>query len=81
MKIITTNIIKNLVQFRDKEKFLTETRYQHLLKKQTTLIIWAYPSSSDGKESVYNAGFDSIQFLGQEDPLEKGMAIHSSILV
>ena len=34
MKIITTNIIKNLVQFRDKEKFLTETRYQHLLKSR-----------------------------------------------
>ena len=31
--------------------------------------------SSDGKESVCNAGD-----LGQEDPLEKGMAIHSCIL-
>ena len=35
----------------------------------------AFPSSSDGKESAYNAGFDSIQFRGKEDPLEKGMAI------
>ena len=33
------------------------------------------PCSSDGKESACNAGD-----LGQEDPLEKGMATHSSIL-
>ena len=32
----------------------------------------------EGKESAYNAG-DSIPSLGQKDPLEKGMATHSSI--
>ena len=31
----------------------------------------------NGKESTYNAGDAS---LNQEDPLEKGMATHSSIL-
>ena len=30
-------------------------------------------SGSDGKESAYNAG-EQVQSLGQEDPLEKGMA-------
>ena len=34
-----------------------------------------FPGSSNSKESACNAGD-----LGQEDPLEKGMAIHSSIL-
>ena len=36
-----------------------------------------FPDGSDGKESptVW------VQFLGWEDPLEKGMATHSSILV
>ena len=36
-----------------------------------------FPDGSDGKESrtVW------VQFLGREDPLEKGMATHSSILV
>ena len=34
---------------------------------------------SDGKESSFNAG-DSGLSQGQEDPLEKGMATHSSIL-
>ena len=34
-----------------------------------------FPSSSVGKEFAYNAGD-----LGQEDPLEKGMATHSSTL-
>ena len=41
-----------------------------------------FPGSSDGTESVCNAGqFNSwVQFLGREDPLEKGMNTHSSIL-
>ena len=34
-----------------------------------------FPGDSDGKESACNAGN-----LGGEDPLEEGMAIHSSIL-
>ena len=34
---------------------------------------------SDGKESAFSVG-DQVWFLGWEDPLEKGMAIHSSIL-
>ena len=33
---------------------------------------------SDGKVSAYNVG--DIQSLGQEDPLEKEMATHSSTL-
>ena len=37
---------------------------------------------SDGKESACNAGAAEmwICFLGQEDPLEEGMATHFSIL-
>ena len=37
------------------------------------------PGGSNGKESACDAG-DLIQSLGREDPLEKGMATHSSIL-
>ena len=37
------------------------------------------PGGSDGKESACNAGVQ-VQSLGLEDPLEKGMATHSSIL-
>ena len=33
----------------------------------------------DGKESAHNKG-DWVQSLDWEDPLEEGMAIHSSIL-
>ena len=43
------------------------------------LIFMAFPSGSDGKESACNAG-DLGPILGQEDPLGKGMATHSSIL-
>ena len=34
-----------------------------------------FPGGSDGKESAHSMGD-----LGWEDPLEKGMATHSSIL-
>ena len=37
------------------------------------------PGGSDGKESICNAG-DPGLIPGQEDPLEKGMEIYSSIL-
>ena len=40
---------------------------------------WGFPSGSNGKESACNAG-DAGQSLSGEDPLEKGMSIHSSIL-
>ena len=38
-----------------------------------------FPCSLVGKESAYDAGA-WVWFLSQEDPLEKEMAIHSSIL-
>ena len=38
-----------------------------------------FPDGLDGKESACNAG-DSSSLPGQEDPLEEGMATHSSIL-
>ena len=56
-------------------------------KKQYCMIslIWGFPGGSDGKESTCNAGdLASIpglgRSLGREDPLEEGMATHSSIL-
>ena len=38
-----------------------------------------FPGGSAGKESACSAA-GPAQFLGQEDPLEKGQATHSSIL-
>ena len=38
-----------------------------------------FPGGTDGKESACDAG-DLGQSLDWEDPLEKGMATHSSIL-
>ena len=40
---------------------------------------WGFPQSLVGKESACNAE-TPVQFLGREDPLEKGKATHSSIL-
>ena len=39
-----------------------------------------FPGGSDSKELACNVGETQIQSLGQEDPLEKKMATHSSIL-
>ena len=51
------------------------------LRKEFVLSMteWGFPHSSVSKESACNAG-DQVQFLGQEDPLGKEMAIHSNIL-
>ena len=38
-----------------------------------------FPDGSVSKESACNAG-DPVQFLDKEDPLDKEMATHSSIL-
>ena len=38
-----------------------------------------FPGGSDNKASAYSVG-DRVQSLGQEDPLEKAMATHSSTL-
>ena len=39
-----------------------------------------FPGGSDGRESACNVG-DWVRSLGWEDPLEEGIATHSSILV
>ena len=39
----------------------------------------SFPGSSDSKESACNQEMQ-VQSLGQEDPLQKVMATHSSIL-
>ena len=53
------------------------------LKKENLFGRWfsaeGFPGGSVGKESACHVG-DPGSILGQEDPLEKGMATHSSIL-
>ena len=39
-----------------------------------------FPGGSDGKASAHNVGETQVQSLDWEDPLEKEMATHSSIL-
>ena len=51
-----------------------------LHKLSTSISIsWCFPGGSDNKEFAWNAE-DSRSIPGWEDPLEKGMATHSSIL-
>ena len=45
--------------------------------ESTNLLLYQYFTAD--KKSTCNAG-DPVQSLGQEDPLEKGMATYSSIL-
>ena len=51
-----------------------------LVTSFSKIVEWflGFPGSSAGKESTCSAG-DQIRFLGWEDPLEEGMAAHSSI--
>ena len=52
----------------------------HLYLTLYKLYQEGFPGSSDSEESACNTG-NSGEPLGWEDPLEKGMATHSSILV
>ena len=58
------------------QRHCQEHKTSHTGRKylQKTYPIKGFPGSSDGKECGFNAGD-----LGQEDPLKKGMATHSSI--
>ena len=49
-------------------------------KGMMLMMPMGFPGGSDGKESVCNSGWGGVRSLGQEDPLEKGVATHSSIL-
>jgi len=50
-------------------------------KSQQFTETLGFPGSSDGKESACNMEVPNpVQSLGQEEPLEKEMATHSSIL-
>ena len=43
-------------------------------------MLWVFPGASDGKDYLPAMQEMWVPSLGQEDPLEKGMATHSSIL-
>ena len=43
------------------------------------MSIWDFSGGSDSKESACSVG-DLVRFVGQEDPLEKRTATHSSSL-
>ena len=53
-----------------------DLQIEHTQKIDTTQPYTGLPGGSDGKETACNTGV-----LGWEDPMEEGMAIHSSILV
>ena len=55
---------------------MVEFDYNHFAIPEELL---GFPGSSVGKVSTCNAG-DPGSILGWEDPLEEGMATHSSIL-
>ena len=57
----------------------TRQQYPEHIKISHYCIKLVFSCASDSKESVCNAG-DLRLTLGGEDPLEKGMATHSSIL-
>ena len=50
--------------------------------EKRTYLKRGFPGGASGKEPACNAGEHKtwVRPLGQEDPLEKGMATHSSIL-
>ena len=66
----TTSTLPSLAQ-----DFLFCLSFSVLFRLDSDFHKRAFPGGSDGKESACN-----MRDLGQEDPLEKEMATHSSIL-
>ena len=69
---------------------LDESQFSHLMKAGNNNLTYMFvrikmqscmphPGGSDSKESACNVG-NQVQSLGWEDPLEKEMTTHSSIL-
>ena len=58
----------------------SDTTEQSTMKQFCLELYYVFPDSSVGKESACNAG-NQVESRGREDPLEKEMATHSSILV
>ena len=69
------------------DRQITSQTYQHSCRQETEeiCIAWVtnnhegFPGGSNSKESTSVQGAQ-VQYLGQEDPLEKGMVTHSSTL-
>ena len=45
-----------------------------------TIVLYSFPGGSHGKEEYASMQEIRVQTLGQEDPVEKEMATHSSVL-
>ena len=58
---------------------MTFPKYIEFYKFMSSSLWTSFPGGSEVKASACNTG-DPVQSLGQEDPLEKEMATHSSIL-
>ena len=61
------------------DEWQTDWKEPHVAQFPFTILNVGFPRGSDSKESTLNAAI-WVRTLGQEDPLEKGMAFHSSIL-
>ena len=71
--------MKNCEVFQTLPCLLGNKLVYHTFLNTATYRRQYFPGDSDGKESACNAG-DLGSILDQGNPLEKGMAIHSSIL-
>ena len=59
--------------------FASTTFLRYFKNNLKCCLILGFPGGSDSKASAHNAG-DPGSILGWEDPLEKEMATHSSVL-
>ena len=53
---------------------------QTQLSDRMTIVLYSFPGGSHGKEEYASMQEIRVQTLGQEDPVEKEMATHSSVL-
>ena len=60
--------------------YMSPSSWSNLFLKISSEILMGFPDSSAGIKNLPAMQETPVRFLGQEDPLEKGKATHSSIL-
>ena len=76
---LVAQLVKNLSAMQETEFDSWVGKISWRRDRLPTPVFLGFPGGSDGKESAFNVG-DLDLIPSWEDPLEKGMATHSSIL-
>ena len=83
LQMVTAAVKLSVLQYIGSQRIRLDWVSEHMWTYvYMNIYMICFPGASAGKESTCSAGAagDRVWFLGQEDPLEKGMATHFSMI-